>query len=38
MMDVMGAVQRWYDPQKNSEEQVVKGWLDVFVSGIARAV
>ena len=38
MMDVMGAVQRWYDPEKNSEEQVVKGWLNVFLSGIARAV
>jgi len=37
MMDVMGAVQRWYDPEKNSEQQVVKGWLDVFLSGIARA-
>ncbi len=38
MMDVMGAVQRWYDPDENSEPQVVNGWLDVFLSGIARAV
>jgi AcrR family transcriptional regulator len=35
MMDVMGAVHRWYDPQVHSEEQVVKGWLDVFLSGIS---
>ena len=35
MMDVMGAVHRWYDPQVHSEERVVKGWLDVFLSGIS---
>jgi AcrR family transcriptional regulator len=34
MMDVMGAVQRWYDPEKHSEDQVVGGWLDVFFRGI----
>ena len=35
MMDVMGAVQRWYDPEKHSEDLVVQGWLDVFLRGIA---
>ena len=34
MMDVMGAVQRWYDADKHSEDQVVKGWIDVFFRGI----
>ena len=34
MMDVMGSVQRWYDPDKHSEDQVVGGWLDVFFRGI----
>lgn len=34
MMDVMGAVQRWYDPDKHSEDQVVRGWIDVFFRGI----
>jgi AcrR family transcriptional regulator len=35
MMDVMGAVQRWYDPGKHSEDLVVQAWLDVFLRGIA---
>lgn len=35
MMDVMGAIARWYDPAKHSEEQVVRGWIDVFFRGIA---
>ena len=35
MMDVMGAVQRWYDPEKHSEDLVVRGWLDVFLRGLA---
>ena len=35
MMDVMGAVQRWYDPEKHSEDVVVLGWLDVFLHGLA---
>ena len=35
MMDVMGAVQRWYDPEKHSEDVVVLGWLDVFLRGLA---
>jgi len=34
MMDLMGAVQRWYDADKHSEDQVVKGWIDVFFRGI----
>jgi AcrR family transcriptional regulator len=37
MMDVMGAVQRWYDPEKNTEDQVVQGWIDVFFRGIGTA-
>ena len=35
MMDVMGAVQRWYDPEQHSEDAVVGAWLDVFLRGIA---
>ena len=37
MMDVMGAVQRWYDPDKDTEDQVVQGWIDVFFRGIGTA-
>jgi len=35
MMDVMGAVQRWYEPGKHTEDQVVGGWIDIFFRGIA---
>ncbi len=34
MMDVMGSVQRWYDPDKHSEDLVVHGWLDIFLRGV----
>lgn len=36
MMDVMGAVQRWYDPDEFSEDEIVGAWLDVFMRGIAE--
>ncbi len=35
MMDVMGAVQRGYDPKVDSEREVVERWLDVFLRGIS---
>ena len=35
MMDVMGAVQRWYEPEKHTEDQVVGGWIDIFFRGIS---
>ena len=36
MMDVMGAVPRWYDPLRDDKEAVVNGWIDVFTRGVAR--
>jgi AcrR family transcriptional regulator len=36
LMDVMGAVPRWYDPAEHDRNQVVDGWIDVFFSGIAQ--
>jgi AcrR family transcriptional regulator len=35
MMDVMGAVPRWYDPAKNGKNEVVDGWIDIFTRGVA---
>jgi len=37
MVDVMGAVQRWYQPERHSEDEVVGAWLDVFLRGIAAS-
>ncbi len=34
MMDVIGAVPRWYSPGDHSESEVVKQWLDMFWLGI----
>ncbi len=34
MMDVMGAVPRWFDPARHRADQIVEGWLDVFLRGI----
>ena len=36
MMDVMGAVPRWYDPGRHVEGDVVEAWIDIFTGGIAR--
>jgi AcrR family transcriptional regulator len=36
MMDVMGAVPRWYDPGTHDEREVVDGWIDVFCTGIGQ--
>ena len=37
MMDVMGAVPRWYDPGKHSEDRVVEGWIEIFCRGMCPA-
>lgn len=34
MMDVMGAVPRWYDPTRHVKNEVVEGWIDVFSRGV----
>jgi len=36
MMDVMGAVPRWYVPGEHDRNQVVDGWIDVFFKGIEQ--
>ncbi len=36
MMDVMGAVPRWYDPLTHNENEVVDRWIETFFSGIAQ--
>jgi len=37
MMDVMGAVPRWYVPGTHDEREVVDGWIDVFFTGIGQS-
>ena len=37
MMDMMGAVPRWYDPRRHSQKEVVEGWIDIFFKGIEQA-
>jgi AcrR family transcriptional regulator len=34
MMDVMGALPRWYDPAEHDQNEVVDGWIDIFFHGI----
>ncbi|MBW2270617.1 MAG: TetR/AcrR family transcriptional regulator [Deltaproteobacteria bacterium] len=34
MMDVMGAVPRWYDPEQHSEDRVVEAWANLFFRGM----
>jgi AcrR family transcriptional regulator len=36
MMDVMGAVPRWFDPSRDAKNDVVAGWIDVFIRGVGR--
>jgi len=36
MMDVMGAVPRWYDPRTHNEKEVVDRWIDTFFTGIGH--
>ena len=37
MMDVMGAVPRWYDPSQHAKDDVVEAWIDIFTRGVGRA-
>ena len=37
MMDVMGAVPRWFDPGSDAKNDVVEGWVDVFTRGVGTA-
>jgi len=34
MMDVMGAIPRWYDPRSHNENEIVDHWIETFFMGI----
>ena len=36
MMDVMGAVPRWFDPSSDAKDEVVARWIDVFMRGVGK--
>ena len=36
MMDVMGAVPRWFDPSRDAKDEVVAAWIDVFMRGVGK--
>ena len=36
MMDVMGAVPRWFDPLSDAKDEVVAAWIDVFMRGVGK--